>query len=129
VNRLHHLVALVLLALWVPATNHCGLEAAGLTGSFACEHEARDDSCKHDCMADMCETVEKTSFAKNGDSLRALPAPAALSELSRLLSPPPPKETGIEPPRTDPPDLRALQRTWSFARRAALPARAPTFAA
>src|SRR5688572_23588028 len=56
------LVAVCLLAFWLVATQHCGLEAAGL---FAADHEGESAGCcasSGGCENDGCATVEEGSY-------------------------------------------------------------------
>ncbi|GAB1489655.1 hypothetical protein MASR2M8_21080 [Opitutaceae bacterium] len=122
VRTFFKIVAFLLSALWLPATQHCDLEAA------AAELLAHDthvgDHCQDACAQDVCGTVEGVSYTKNASALRALPPPESLlcACLVCLLVP---VETLGETIIADPPEVQLLHRTWSFARRAALPARAP----
>jgi len=64
VSRFRPLIALVLLTLWLPITQHCGLEAAGLIEAEAAH---ADSSCCHEvsdpCTHDGCAVVE-SGFTK-----------------------------------------------------------------
>ena len=126
-KSLFKLVVLALLALWLPATLHCDLNAAGLSLNASGEHP--DSTCQDSCTRDTCNVVEDASYAKSASSLRVLPPSAASFTfcLLHLLTAPAPLLTERAPVSftDDPPALQALHRTWSFARRAALPARAP----
>lgn len=121
------LVALALLALWLPATLHCDLEAA--VASHSAADDRHDSACNDSCARDACDTIENASYAKSASTLRILPpADASLTFcLLSLLTAPAPLLTGREPVSftDDPPALQALHRTWHFVRRTALPARAP----
>lgn len=116
-------ITLLLLALWLPATLHCDLEAAA--AQFLAQDAHATDLCQDDCRDDACETVEGVSFTKNTDGLRALPPPECLL-LARLVCAPVPDETGVESTIVDPPEVQLLDRTWSFVRRAAPLSRAPS---
>jgi hypothetical protein len=117
----------VLLALWLPATMHCRLEAAGF-------FEAHDDCAAEpagsdgtDCRDDACPTVEDALFKESSLALTvqapaecflpdglALVIEADASTAAPLLSP-----TRHVPPA-------ALAVGWHFIARAAPPARAPS---
>lgn len=60
---LRRIAAFLLLAVWLTATQHCALEAAGLWGS---SHEATADACcsgsEDHCAHDGCDLVEGGSF-------------------------------------------------------------------
>lgn len=122
-RRPRSFITLLLLALWLPATLHCDLEAAA--AELLAHDSHATDLCQDDCREDACETVEGVSFTKNTDTLRALPPLECLLLLS-LLCVPVPNETGAEPTIVDPPEVQLLDRTWSFVRRAAPLSRAPS---
>jgi len=63
-----NLTALFLLGLWLPATQHCDLEAAGLLAGFGC--------CggQDDCAQDDCAVVENGHF-KSGAGILKVPVP------------------------------------------------------
>lgn len=121
VPRLRFIFALLLATLWLPATLHCALEEAGVIGA-ACDVEEADP-----CAQDSCTTVEATHY-KSSDLLAAVSAPTLFVclDLAELI----PTETIIvplvSPERSDCP--LEVPRTWHFATRAALPARAPSLA-
>jgi hypothetical protein len=133
VSRLRHIFALALAALWLPATLHCDLEAAGLDDLFHClvdHHSTIDLDGSHTPSRDACDVVEGTALRLVTDT--ALVAPPALHALSAcllsfvapdpalVLTPPPSGLTDrIEPPPE-------VARTWHFTARAALPSRAPS---
>lgn len=130
VNRLlPRFVALLLLALWLPATLHCNLEAAGLlTGHEECheqtdchDHHHQEDS---SCALAHCDPID-TLAIKTGMELIAVDAPVLFACLCHLCVPAPlivelPAQT---PAQSDaPPELAP---TWHFVTRAAPEARAP----
>ncbi|CAM2962743.1 hypothetical protein [Rariglobus hedericola] len=116
--------AFVLLALWLPATQHCDLEAAGLElFNFGEHHES---ACAEICNQDACQSIEDASYLKNASSLRVLPPPVSFEFcLLSLLIAPVLVESEPVSLAGDPPELQALHRTWQFIRRTALPVRAP----
>lgn len=116
------IVALLLLALWLPATLHCDLETAGIDLAGHGDHHADASP----CATDACEIVEDGDYAKTTALARALP-PTAAWQLSLLIAPAPmdPAECQPAAPPDGPPELEALRRTWQFVQRTALPARAP----
>ncbi len=122
VKNLFKIVAFLLSALWLPATQHCDLEAAAAELLAHETHAA--DHCQDACAQDTCGTVEGVSYTKNASVLRALPPPESLL-CACLLCVLVPAETVAETTIINPPEVQLLHRTWSFARRAALPARAP----
>ncbi len=124
----HKLVAVCLMAFWLWATQHCGLEAAGL---FAAHDEASEATgccaSSNGCASDGCATVEEGDYRPDTSAM-AIPAP--LQILSAFLV-----GSDVMPPRElrDGPLLRdAFEqpldwvRTWQFVQRAALPPRAPS---
>jgi hypothetical protein len=119
------IVAVVLLSLWLPATLHCAVEAAGVYLEFVChDHETQAVSENH-CADDSCHAIEGASFTVF--SLTKLVGIAALSVVALLAEPLEFPPDGVRPERTDVP--RELQRSWQFSTRAAPPARAPSVTA
>ena len=120
--RLRQVFSWCLLLLWLPATQHCRLEAAG--ADFA--------MCDHGCHApaptpsDNCDVVENSLYK---DSVRAAKALRPLLITCACLACVPPAPAIIEPGPV--PDDAAVGRSrdwvigWQFLRRAAPPARAP----
>jgi hypothetical protein len=121
------LAALLLATLWLPATLHCQLEGMGLDTFFACADQPVESAHTDagGCTDDGCQTIESGQVAVTKSKLD-------LSQLTTLacvcvacfqhLAPPAPAPEffAVHQDETLP-----LQRTWQFARRAALPARAP----
>jgi hypothetical protein len=126
VKPLFSIAAFLLLAVWLPATNHCTLDASGVIEALACDHEEpAAEACEHDCTADVCERIETASFGKDVKTLKVLPPPLTIAALILVIAP---TATGPDPSSAtwdDSPEVRLLQRTWVFAQRAAVPARAP----
>lgn len=117
--------AVLLLALWLPATQHCDLEAAGILhlGDHATHTAA---ACSHDCQNDACAAAEGAAYSKLFASLTLPPPPAVVLYALAEITPLPRLIPGSEFLRNGgPPEIRLLTCTWPFARRAALPARAP----
>lgn len=129
VSTLRQIIATVLLALWLPATHHCDLEAAGIAVMTHGDHAS--STCKDTCADDACHAIEGVSLIKDANSLRALPAPVAAlcGCLLHLLAPPELEENFAAFMADEPPQVRVLHRTWQFVRRTALPVRAPDFVA
>lgn len=124
VRLFSQIVAVVLLALWMPATQHCAFGA--VTGWIA---DACDTACNHDNGAtheDVCTVVEGGDYTPAA-TLAHVTAPnlttlACLARLhARLLS----EATPIAPPAWTKDDPADWVPTWAFAARAALPGRAP----
>ncbi len=123
-NPLFKVIAALLLALWLPATQHCDLEAAGITVLTHGDHAS--SACKDVCKDDACHTIEGVSYSKDANFLRVLPPPVMLSVcLLHVLVQPVLVETQSFYLAGDPPAVELLDRTWQFVRRTALPSRAP----
>jgi hypothetical protein len=121
------LAALLLATLWLPATLHCQLESLGLETLFACADQPADiaHTGGDTCADDGCQSIEAGQFALTKSKLDLSLLPALVSTCTHcLLSAAPPAPApeffAVHQEKTLP-----LQRTWQFARRAALPARAP----
>lgn len=132
VNWLRRIIALVLLALWLPATSHCALETVLGVVNDHCE-----SSCSHDfaggdadaaahLAADSCDVVESGAFKPVLESLAA-PAPSlwVLVCLSCVHAVVLAEARPLAPPAwsADNPDSWVPAR--HLARRAIAPARAP----
>jgi hypothetical protein len=121
VIRLRTVVAMVLLAMWLPATSLCLMENAGWL--------AKNDGC---CDSQTSETLSCCALASatyKMDESRSSTAPAgqllvALIDFANLNSAPEqfvrPAECGVSPPE--------LSSSWQFSFRAALAPRAPSSA-
>jgi len=124
VPRLRHLLALALALLWLPATLHCDLEAAGLGQAFGCHEESAHDP--HHCSDDSCHAIESLTYKIDTAPVKILPPALGLFNHCPLspapLFAPPVGELSVCRPSEPPP----LARHWRFARRAAPPARAPS---
>ena len=125
--RLSKLTALLLAALWLPATLHCQLEGLGLDSLFSCsvESDQAAHSDKDDCTDDSCQIIEngQITLAKSRVDLGLLSAIACAGPFCLLQADLP--VPVLEIAATDQDAMLPLQRTWQFTRRAALPARAP----
>jgi hypothetical protein len=125
------ILALTLALLWLPATVHCGLEAAGLLEHVetCCheEHSRATDSTPAHCGTGNCGVVESGDY-QPAHTLLKVSAPVAAFCFSSLLELAPVLviAPAIEAPEEveSPPEIR---RTWHFVERAALSPRAPSF--
>lgn len=121
------LIAACLLALWLVATQHCGLEALGLFAEHA--ETVADTGCcagSDQCERDDCHTLENGGYRIDGASVKVAAPRLTLGD---------PSEEWIAIPEPEPlPDINltgilasALDwvPTWQFVRRAAAPAHAP----
>ena len=121
-RHIQRLLAILLLALWGPATLHCALEAAGVLGTQCAEDCGREIG-----REDSCDLVESGLY-KNSTPLLKIAAPELL-RLAFLFVP----AADLAPaPELSAPDAaaepRALHRAWQFTQRAAPPCRAPSLA-
>ncbi|MBL9189793.1 MAG: hypothetical protein JNK23_20090 [Opitutaceae bacterium] len=116
------LIALLLLSLWLPATMHCALEAAGINIALLChDHETQAATESH-CTDDACHAIEGEAYTPV--SLVKLVGEVTLCVVALLPDPSELPDARISPERTDVP--RELGRSWQFITRAAPPARAPS---
>ena len=122
--RLTKFVAVLLLALWLPATLHCRLEGLGLDALFSCADDAAKTT-GSGCTDDGCQSLEDGQFAlgKTRIDPAVLPLLACAGVPCFLRDAP--LKTAPEIVVDSAEDMAPWQRTWQFARRAALPARAP----
>ena len=129
VRLLNRILTLLIMCLWLPATQHCGLEGAGLFSADTEQHKT--ESCCETvtpCPHVACQTVEHSPYKSFVNGLK-VPAPdfvAFLGFLCARLSAPVFQEKlvvpvgAMESPRDWVP-------TWQFFRRAAPISRAPSF--
>jgi len=122
-RRLSHLLSLILLTVWLPATQHCNLEAAGIIATQC------TDGCKSDAQSsDGCGIVEAGLYKISGDAVKAIAPNLLASNLFLwvrfigLVDRPESTRAPSEPFR------RPLDwvTAWNFVRRAAPPCRAPS---
>ncbi len=133
VQPLRRILALALVALWLPATLHCALEAAGLNGLFHCVndlHAPCDHSAPSDIPVDACNVIEDASFKPAADTA-TVPPPALHALLLDFVFGPTalpltPPACGLTAQNSAPPEVA---RMWHFVVRAAPPPRAPSAAA
>jgi hypothetical protein len=120
-SRWRTLVAFVVLALWMPATSHCALEAAGVLEVGDCcdaDHDAEPDT-------ESCSPIDRTLTMSSSDLVAATPSYFFAYSLPNAILP-----ADLEPVahfpgyvRDEPEDWLT---SWAFESRAALPARAPS---
>ena len=127
---LRRFIAVALLALWLPATLHCDLEAAGLDIAFVChDHDHADDHghshptpdpADH-CDGDACHTLEGTAI--NPTSVVKLVGEATFFLITLLPTPPENPVDRLCPERTDvPPEF---VQGWRFVERCSAESAAP----
>jgi hypothetical protein len=131
VKRLFQTVAVLLLALWLPATLHCDLEAAELWIEHDDAHAAVPDSCCDaglGCTHDACDTLEG-SAVKSSDSFARAPLPVPFVCLCLINVLPVEAVSLVSPVPIQARIDQALDwvPTVHFARRAAPLSRAPSF--
>jgi hypothetical protein len=120
VKRLETIVVLLMLALWMPATSHALLESAEMIH----QPHADADSDHSDNDHDAADGLVLLPSSVNAPAMSAallcvrpvvvfvLPEPIEIGLTDRI-------DSGTSPP---------LPNIWQFVHRAALPARAPSFA-
>eukprot|EP01012_Entosiphon_sulcatum_P068033 TRINITY_DN9800_c1_g1_i1.p2 TRINITY_DN9800_c1_g1~~TRINITY_DN9800_c1_g1_i1.p2 ORF type:complete len:127 (-),score=3.89 TRINITY_DN9800_c1_g1_i1:86-466(-) len=121
-RRLSRLFSLVLLTVWLPVTQHCNLEAAGLIGK---SHPAGSVPGKSETI-DGCDLVKNSGF---GAKEMKVPAPvrlacACLLCVQDLPMPDSGRDAVLSTEAADRPLNWVTE--WHFVRRAAPPSRAPT---
>ncbi len=121
--------AVLLLALWVPATSHCLMESAGLMPAvFSCTDDCAPGAPGGQDADDACAALESASYkVSDDDALAIVPTCPPVLALAFLLpethsnAPSSPLFSTVAPP--------ALPVTWQFRQRAALPVRSPSLPA
>jgi hypothetical protein len=125
-SRLAKVVAVVVVTLWVPATQHCRLEALLDLDALACDsHEHSTSHEDRGCADDGCALVESGQyFASTG---RSLPVESRAATWSPEATP---TYTSAGPPcyvGTQPSEIPILlSARWRFILRTAPLARAPS---
>lgn len=123
------IVTLVLLALWLPTTQHCGLEAAGLIAAEV-PHGADAGCCQMGggpCTHDGCHVVE-SSLIKSSNELIKGPTPSLAACTCFLCLEFLPPVVAVEPllAVTASDSAEHWVPVWQFVRRAAPLSRAPS---
>lgn len=129
VSTLRRFIAVVLLALWLPTTQHCGLEAAGLItaetphGTEAGCCQTGSDRCAHDG----CNVVEG-NLAKSSNEAIKVPMPSLAACTCFLCLQVLPPVVAVEPifAVTASESPEHWVPVWQFVRRAAPLSRAPS---
>lgn len=126
-SRSARLLFLLLVAIWLPATLHCRLEAAGFEPAHDCCADGGVEAATGDCRGDACPAVEENLFKETSPSLKvAAPAVCDCCICHALAPVAPAPDLGapaLSPERHAPP--LELKAAWQFLARAAPPARAP----
>jgi hypothetical protein len=126
--RFRVFAAWLVALLWLPASLHCGLDAADLlnTADACCQHEPAPANEANPCSLGVCGVVESGNYQPAQNSLK-VSAPSAVLlvfaafGLAPILAPEP--EQDVFPMIESPPEMR---RTWHLVARAALSPRAPS---
>ena len=125
--RFGRFLLFALLALWLPATMHCRLEAAGFFEAHdACADEQAAGS-GTDCKDDACPTVEEALYKETANALVvSAPAECFLPDgVAQLIAFQASTAASVlSPTRHIPPAEIAVG--WQFIARAAPPSRAPS---
>jgi len=120
-------MAVLVLALWMPATLHCELETmTGLGFLACCSHTHSAPHQDADCDEDACATVESGLYQIDESpplTFRPLATLPAVT-LGWLAQEPLPPKPAVAATVFAPPELDV---SWQFSSRAALPPRAPSF--
>lgn len=120
-SRLRKLTAIVLLALWLPATTYCAAVTAGFVETSSC----CDDGSANHCTADNCDELENNLFHSADSDLVKAPLLACSCLLCAAESVAAVDEVISD--RPVPVDWSAdWLPDWNFKHRTALPARAPS---
>ncbi len=122
------MVALLLLALWMPATTHCKLEVLPGLDFLACSES--DHPIPHQdsgCEKDACASVESGDYRIDYNPPLNLLPPSVLMPvtLDLLAAEPLPSDQYLTASHLSPPEML---KPWQFCMRAALPVRAPSIA-
>ena len=123
VSRLRKLAALFLVALWLPATLHCQMEAAEVHFLTHDDHSASTDHCPN--QHDDHHALKDAPITASTSSLKVPPPSNSLSFVLFALvdadhySAAP----ALSPTRREPP--LELKVAWQFSTRAAPPSQAP----
>lgn len=125
-NWLRTLTVLALVALWLPATNHCRLEQIpGLNFLSCCEHEESVPHQDNDCETDSCAAVEeglyKTEDCQVTVFVPVFAAPPLLSMAADI-----PRPDTVTTALSCATTTLVPPASWQFLSRAALPPRAPS---
>ena len=124
-SRLARMLLLTLVAVWLPVTLHCRLEAAGFYDADDCCVAEQPADVAGDCKDDACPTVEDALYKESGQSIKVAAPDISLCFACLALVPEP---TAREPElssASQAPPLE-IEAAWQFISRAAPPARAPS---
>jgi hypothetical protein len=128
VNWIKRVMAVVLLALWVPTTSHCQIELVGLLPDFlSCEDACASHGSEEDAEQDSCQSLESATYKMDEKDATFVAAVFFLvaPELLGIIPTAPESSLIPSPTLARAPELPV---TWQFSLRTALSPRAPTFA-
>lgn len=124
-NWLHRIVALVMLAAWMPAASLCLAECAGFVERGDCcpdESSGDANAAAHSC----CLLASGSYKSDTHPPLVVAPYAFVTAQVPSMILDAPPSAESVQPsPSSSPPDLPV---SWQFSFRAALPPRAPSLA-
>lgn len=114
--RISKVVAVLLLAMWLPATQHCALEAIGAIATTCADHCSTSES----VGKDSCGSIEKGNFKPTANSLK-VSTPDLFACVCFLCLQLEPQSTDVSISLAKDGSGRAEVwfSTWQFARRAA----------
>lgn len=133
-NRAYSLIALLLVTLWLPATEWCALQVAGLVPSPTMENGSPCTCPPGDtCEKDGCQNLERNLAEPTAPNDLIIGEPQEIFWVFQMwLLPAVRKISLVEGKESVSPDHSdacfALTRTWQFVRRAALEPRLPSLA-
>ncbi|MEO6873791.1 MAG: hypothetical protein ABI222_03105 [Opitutaceae bacterium] len=120
------MLSLLLVALWLPATQHCAMQVTGLIPTTCPDEQS---SCaSQNAAIDGCSTVENAAYSQATPVLKA-PVPILAGLVGFLCNHCVFEATAVAAvafPRVTMDRPLDWVRTWQFTQRAALPARAPS---
>jgi hypothetical protein len=126
--RLRLIAAWMVALMWLPASLHCGLEAAGVIGQAdpCCHHDTSAGDATEPCGLSVCGIVESGDYQPAQNPLKFFAPSVVLFVFSPIVSVPTltsvSSETCASEHTESPPEIR---RTWHFVARAAPAPRAP----
>jgi len=121
------LIALLLLAVWMPATMCCALERAGVPFfQQCCEDDSAESSPEAPCTDKTCCLLESGNY-QTANPVPLVVTPESVFSLLALvfIEPPQPKPGSAGLSDSSPSELSV---GWQFLSRTALPPRAPSLA-
>jgi hypothetical protein len=124
VKRLKTIIALWMLAIWVPATSHALLESAGLIHQEQPASGAHDDH-DHDAADGICAISSNATPLAKGAFSTAVLYVIAFTALDAFFDSTVTHTLSVNGLGPSPP---LLPPSWQFLFRTALPCRAPSFA-